>query len=279
MLGFDAFHTSNCRGFVGGIVAAWKSNSMTVTVLRTEFQFIHMKIKFADEDDWLFTAVYASPRDELCRELWRDLYNIGTGMPDAWLIASDFNDIATPTEKKAGAPVCLRKCQLFSDRINNCNLLDLGAIGSNFTWRGPLFNGQSRIFERLDLALSNSEWRIRFSQAVVKVLPRVGFSDHHPLLVMPSGVSVRPREPKFRFENSWTTHPTYHDMVLHSWSAGGTFTHHLQSLEGELKQWKVHTFGLVRQRKREPLARLGGIQRVQSAGNMNKFLEGLEKSL
>lgn len=26
------------------------------------------------------------------------------------------------------------------DRINKCELIDLGAVGAKFTWRGPLYN-------------------------------------------------------------------------------------------------------------------------------------------
>lgn len=39
------------------------------------------------------------------------------------------------------------------------------------------------MFERLDRASNNDLWRLLFPGAVVKVLPRLEFSDHHPILI------------------------------------------------------------------------------------------------
>jgi hypothetical protein len=104
-------------------------------------------------------------------------------MNASWLLAGDFNDIASANEKKGGAAVSVRKCNIFKKRIEDCKLMDLGSVGSKYTWRGPIFNGGQRIYERLDRALSNENWRIMFPDGYVKVLPRLDFSDHHPILI------------------------------------------------------------------------------------------------
>lgn len=44
LLGFDEFHFSNGRGFSGGIIVAWKSGNVNISILYTHFQFIHMKV-------------------------------------------------------------------------------------------------------------------------------------------------------------------------------------------------------------------------------------------
>lgn len=189
---------------------------------------------FNDGRDWSFTAVYVSPQDYLRRTLWTELMHIASSLQGEWLVAGDFNDIASPDEKKGGVVASQRKCSLFLDRINAYNLLDLGAVGAKFTWRGPLFNGHSRIFERLDRALCNNEWRFRFPNAVVRVLPRVTFSDHHPLLIFPHGMAAGPALPKFRFENAWVLHPSYHEIILQNWSNDGLLDQNLKNLEAEL---------------------------------------------
>jgi hypothetical protein len=84
------------------------------------------------------------------------LKDIATSNWDPWLLAGDFNDIL-------GAPICLRKCLKFKERIDACQLMDLGAIGSKFTWRGPTYHGGQHIFERLDRALSNDSWWLEFA--------------------------------------------------------------------------------------------------------------------
>lgn len=90
-------------------------------------------------------------------------------------------------KKKGGAPLDRRECALFADRIDRCRLLDAGATGSKYTWRGRIFNG-CRTFQRLDRALCNDYWQVSYLEAIVKVLPRVEFSDHHPLLVCLHGL-------------------------------------------------------------------------------------------
>ncbi|MCH90293.1 endonuclease/exonuclease/phosphatase family protein [Trifolium medium] len=117
LLGFDMCY-SDCRGFTGGILIAWK-------------------------------------------ELWQKLLNISRNIHGSWPVAGDFNDTVFPDEKKGGAVVSIRKCNIFLNNINACKLMDVGSVGARFTWMGPLYQGQSRIFERLDRALCNDEWRLQ----------------------------------------------------------------------------------------------------------------------
>lgn len=84
--------------------------------------------------------------------------------------------------KKGGDSVDYGRCEMFSNWINDCGLMDLGFIGFIFTWKGPQWVGLDRVFKRLDRALCNASWRLRFEEATVSVLPRVN-SDHHLLLI------------------------------------------------------------------------------------------------
>lgn len=81
--------------------------------------------------------------------------------------------------------MAVRRCIIFQDCMNSCKLIDLGTIGPKYTWRSLMYHGGHRIYEKLDCALGNEEWRFRFPDAQVKVLARVEFLDHHPLLIMP----------------------------------------------------------------------------------------------
>ncbi|XP_058777141.1 uncharacterized protein LOC131651499 [Vicia villosa] len=81
-----------------------------------------------------------------------------------------------------------------------CNLSDLGTKGSLYTWRGPIFNGGQRIYERLDMAISNEDWRLMFTEAQVKVLNRVYYSYHHPIVVSLDNDFVEKIPKPFRFE-------------------------------------------------------------------------------
>ncbi|MCH79273.1 endonuclease/exonuclease/phosphatase family protein [Trifolium medium] len=167
LLGYDGFQYAENNGFSGGIIVSWKEQLLDVEVLVNHFQFLHLKVTLQCRRIFFFSSVYASPREEGRHELWRELKNISRGMVGEWLLAGDFNDISHPSEKKGGIPAQQRRCNTFVDRINDCKLMDCGATGPKFTWRGPVFQNDDRIFERLDRALSNDEWRLGFPNAVV----------------------------------------------------------------------------------------------------------------
>ncbi|MCH92139.1 hypothetical protein A2U01_0013073, partial [Trifolium medium] len=187
---------------------------------------------------FFFTAVYASPHEEGRHELWMELKSISHNMMGEWLLAGDFNDIMHPLGKKGGAPATQRRCDKFMDRINDCSLLDCGAIGPKYTWRGPVFHGHDRIFERLDRALSNDNWRIGFLNAVVKVLPRVNFSDHHPLLIDLFGSSISHRLQTFKFESAWLLEDSYVAMLESCWDGTSPIYEQLINLSHVIKEWK-----------------------------------------
>ncbi|XP_072080961.1 uncharacterized protein [Arachis hypogaea] len=56
-------------------------------------------------------------------------------MDGDWLIAGDFNEIKDASEKKGGAALDMRAYNNFVNWINKCGLIDLGFIGSRFTWK------------------------------------------------------------------------------------------------------------------------------------------------
>jgi hypothetical protein len=162
---------------------------------------MYLKMSYPGGCSWYFTPIYASPIEENKRVLWEDLKLIADRMLEPWMIAGDFNDIVCAAEKKNGAPVSIRRCNIFRERINSCNLMDLGTIGAKFAWRGPIYHGGQIIYERIDRGMSNDKWRIQFLDRVVKVLTRIDFSDHHPPLIEPISMkhNVAPRQ--FRFES------------------------------------------------------------------------------
>ncbi|XP_025604435.1 uncharacterized protein [Arachis hypogaea] len=170
-------------GFSGGIWICWNDNNISINTIESDPQYIHAKITSPGREDWFMTAVYANPQPQGRRDLWPKLQNLANRMQSPWILTGDFNEIKDPTEKKGGGQVDYRACSRFSTWINNSGLIDLGFMGSRFTWKGPLWNGYERVFKRLDRALANPAWRLTHHEAVVKVLPRTN-SDHHPLLII-----------------------------------------------------------------------------------------------
>ena len=117
-----------------------------------------------------------------------------------WLIGGDFNTILYASEKHGGAARHPGVCGLFRQWFDGHNLFDLKFKGPKFTWsRGTLL-------KRLDRALCNNNWLMKFTDNIVLHLPKVA-SDHRPVLVRFEGAMSRflSKRP-FRFLASWITH-------------------------------------------------------------------------
>jgi ribonuclease HI len=279
LLGFDALAVTEVQGYAGGIAVAWKKESITVDVCSRNFQFMHLKVKLEKGGWWFFTPIYASPIEEKRRLLWNDLKVIASNMNDAWLLAGDFNDIVSADEKRGGAIASARKCNIFKERIDMCNLIDLGAVGPKFTWRGPMYHGGQRIFERLDRALGNVKWRLDFPDGYIKVLTRLEFSDHHPILISPLEAPhpVAPRQ--FRFESAWLMEESYNDMVRQCWKSESVIPQNLISVEKNIKNRKFQTIDQVLHKKKRILARIAGVQNCIQNGRSSSGLHKLENKL
>lgn len=63
-----------------------------------------------------------------------------------------------------------------------CELQDLGFTGDVFTWRNKQTKGSTHIWERLDRAVANVEWRMKYSLFQVKNGGPF-HSDHRPVII------------------------------------------------------------------------------------------------
>ncbi|KAL7198295.1 hypothetical protein ACSBR2_020738 [Camellia fascicularis] len=200
-------------------------------------------------------------------------------MEKPWLVAGDFNDYINHNERRSfSTHYNHNRPQKFAERINNCNLIDLGCVGPRFTWTNNR-HGLANTMECLDRAISNDKWRALFPEGTVRTLPRT-YSDHSPLIVLTQGMHPpNPTSRPFRFEAAWLCHHSFPDVVKKSWSnmdnnlieAINDFTH-------DVKNWNKEVFGNVYKRKCNLLARIEGIQKAQ-AHRFSHNLHLLENTL
>ena len=150
-IGFLGCCHSEAVGFSGGIWVCWDERVVEVDVLNIHNQLIHARI---------------SPRDGSYACLVRD----------PWVVLGDFNAYLFADGKSGGGPPNRTSMWKFSNCLNDCRLMDLGLKGPPFTWE---WHG---VRERLDRAVGNMNWRLRFSEASVVHLPALK-SDHMPILL------------------------------------------------------------------------------------------------
>ncbi|KAA3473212.1 LINE-1 reverse transcriptase isogeny [Gossypium australe] len=79
------------------------------------------------------------------------------------LIMGDFNVILSPEDKKSIYAIG-KRCNIFGNFVDSCNLEDLGFIGPSFTWQKVC------TIERLDRALDNDSWISAFPQCIISHL-------------------------------------------------------------------------------------------------------------
>jgi len=78
--------------------------------------------------------------------------------------------------------------QLFREVMDKCGFIDLGFVGSQFTWQKHFTDGHS-IWKRLDKALANNEWMLRFVDSRVHHLSAIS-SNYNPLWIMPKSLEL-----------------------------------------------------------------------------------------
>lgn len=264
-------------GRVGGIWILWDPDFISLNPTKITDQVIHVNVKKDDFDEWVFSAVYGSPNQVTRNQLWEELIDRATSNTGPWLVAGDFNDTATVNESQ-GSTSAVRTSQLanFRDRMDRCNLVDMGAEGPKFTWSNGR-KGMALIRKRLDRALCNSDWSSLFPEGMVRILPRT-YSDHAPVLIHTLRIASRGRTKRpFRFEAAWLLDPRFHDVAKNSW-LGNNFADKIISLTNKVSKWNKESFGNIFRKKKWILGRIEGIQRAQSNQPMHS-LQCLEKDL
>ncbi|XP_019227829.1 PREDICTED: uncharacterized protein LOC109209105 [Nicotiana attenuata] len=162
----------------------------------------------------LVTSVYAKCDVGLREHLWNNLRDISQNYKLPWYIAGDFNCIIDPSEKQGGNLHRMSKSMPVIQFIMDCDLIDPGFSGSQFTW----CNGWSpnrRVWKRLDRVLVNQEWMNNYDSTNVNHLIRT-CSDHSPLLTIAKN-TLQPTIKYFRFLDFWTNENGFKEVVKQAW--------------------------------------------------------------
>lgn len=144
--------------------------------------YIDVDVKEDDGFEWRFTRVYGEAQGDLKYRTWQHLRGLHVQPAKPWLCAGDFNKILLSHEKEGGRPrsqVCMDR---FRETLEHCQLYDLGFEGDVFTWRNHNHVAADYIRERLDRAVANDLWMLRFpNYRVINGDPR--HSDHRPVII------------------------------------------------------------------------------------------------
>ena len=264
-------------GFSGGIWIYWQQELVTVHPIIKHEQYITMTISRVGAVPWYFSAIYASPDPSKRNELWQELREFAGSHNEPWLLAGDFNETRFPSERSSSCRETTRRSNNFNEWIDDLQLLEVEFSGASHTWARGL-SPETRQSARLDRALCNGNWSMRFERAKVKHLPAVQ-SDHCPIFISPNGfIPIQDVNRPFKFQATWLTHENFQDFVREKWDSSGPLIPALDKLATELKTWNRDIFGNIFQQKRRLLARISGVQQALSHNNARGLIK-LEASL
>lgn len=166
----------------GRILIMWNPQVFKVTTLSKSDQFINLQVQFLVNNWTMFlTMVYAKNQRGARSPLWDDIMAICRSCTGPWAVAEDFHCFANSSKKVGGAPVISRDTIELRDSMHQCDLQDIKASGSFFTWSNRNTN-ERRILSKLYRWLINKEWLDAFPNFEAQ-FGEPGLSDHSSCVV------------------------------------------------------------------------------------------------
>ena len=168
--------------------------------------------------------------------MWDELVGVQQYWNVLWCCIGDFKIVRFLSERLGNSRLT-PAMELFSEFVEDLNLIDLPLEGGGYTWsRGSDWPLMSRI----DRVLVSQDWKEQYPDVTQQILPRP-VSDHFPILVEVGGMA-KGKSP-FRFENMWLKKDGFIDRVQSWWnrhSFSGTpsfvFAKKLKALKEEIVQ-------------------------------------------
>ena len=106
----------------------------------------------------------------------------------------------------------------FRDTVDYCRFTDLGFSGLPYTWDNRQ-QGQNNVKVRLDRGLADDKFLDLFDDTSVRHI-QTSVSDHCALVLTTNRsawLRNKGRNKPFRFENAWTRHERYEQVVEEGW--------------------------------------------------------------
>lgn len=210
------------------------------------------------QQKWCCSAIYGSPTPVVRENLWNHHSHLRTMIKDPWLLIGDFNEVLLPSEVR-GSQYYGNRAMKFAQVLEQCDLIDLGAKGHQFTWYRKA-EGVHSVSKQLDRALGDCDWRTKFPDAFIENLFR-HHSNHSPLLLRCNSDIPDKKSRPFRFQAAWLSHKDFPSLVNSAWRKGELkVPNSLHCVKTDVLEFNSKTFGKIFKIKRIVEARIRGIQ-------------------
>ncbi|XP_075481174.1 uncharacterized protein LOC142521884 [Primulina tabacum] len=215
--------------------------------------------------------LYGSPNGTLRKRLWQDLTKEKLNFAGPWLSIRDYNSVSSEQEVTPNGSLASIRIAGLTEWMFNQGLVDLGYIGSRFTWVRGLSTNTFK-GARLDRGVCTIDWRQLFPDDTVIHLPTIQ-SDHAPLLLNLKGHQTNKCHGPFRFQAAWLTHKDFNKVIEQEWQINLTLGINVEKLIKPLSEWNSSTFGNYNRRKRTLMARIEGVQKCLNNQPRHRLLK------
>lgn len=155
------------------------------------------------------SGVYGEPSHNLRDALWDSIVSL-SNYPR--LLIGDFNAYLEPTDKYGGAEPHWASINKFRRCLDEARLSPIDFIGERYTWS----NGSTS--ERIDWALGNIEWNLKFESTKVQHLMKFG-SDHRPLWFCSTQSNpLHSKSNLFRYHAAWSLEESFERIIEQAWN-------------------------------------------------------------
>ncbi|XP_074302949.1 uncharacterized protein LOC141637289 [Silene latifolia] len=240
---------TNSQWHKGGRVwLLWKPHLYHIYFMEYNAKFIHVKVKELDYGgSFYLTMVYAFNDLQDMKGLWNRLTHFKSLINGPWIVCGDFNTVLSPCERLGGLSTD-EEIADFQDCVDCCNLVDIAATGSYFTWNKKQ-EAATRVYIRLDRALENHEW-VNERADYYAHFHVEGYFDHTPCIIQRQSLKHQ-RKNCFKYFNIWSGVELFIPTVQKIWEKciSGTpmfqIAQKLRMLKNPLKALNRDLFGDV----------------------------------
>ena len=156
-------------------------------------------------------------------------------MDGPWVCIGDFNAILNSSKKLSNTLPQQRLMDDFREALDLAKLIDLGFQGYPFTWNNRRL-GHANTKQRLDRAVGNEAWRVKFHLSKVTHLSHYA-SDHLPIVLHVKGDRKwQGRGSRgFKFEEAWLLWNDCEVVVKEASSREGILPNALETAKQKIK--------------------------------------------
>ncbi|XP_048498238.1 uncharacterized protein LOC125496736 [Beta vulgaris subsp. vulgaris] len=212
-LGFKGCTGADSNGSKGGLFLCWSKN-VAVSIIVVSQNYVCCSTSDVTGNEYFVAFVYGSPYVSDRSEVWDNLSSIMDNNKGKWMLIGDFNQVESNDQKLGGSNNLKGATNFIEWKLMN-QLMDLPYQGVNYTWTNNRVN-KDAIYERIDKAFCNEEWRENFPDAEVWNLP-ILLSDHSPLILHVQEKKKSSKKRPYRLDAWSLNHPEILDIIKEDW--------------------------------------------------------------